>query len=165
VQCEECFLVYLWESLPWEEIVKIYSSVDEDQTANSGRANAEELRRRPEMPVPRWKRILRKAHFRPHSWPLGAVRKGRKRQLDLGCGSGAKLFDFAERGYEVWGVDVGADAIRLCKELLSHGHFYQGELQEAGLPDGHFGYIRIDNALEHVPNPKEVIAECHRLLL
>jgi len=61
-------------------------------------------------------------------------------------------------------VDVGEDAIRLCKELLPQGHFIQGELQETGLPDGYFDYIRIDNALEHVPNPKEVIAECHRLL-
>ena len=67
-------------------------------------------------------------------------------------------------GYDVWGVDVGADAIRFCKELLPQGHFFQGELQETGLPDGHFDYIRIDNALEHVPNPKEVIRECRRLL-
>ena len=103
--------------------------------------------------------------FRPHSWSLGAARKGSKRLLYFGCGSGAKLFEFAKRGYEVWGVDVGADAIRLCKELLPQEHFYQGELQEAGLPEGNFDYIRIDSALEHVPNPKEVIAECHRLLL
>jgi 2-polyprenyl-3-methyl-5-hydroxy-6-metoxy-1,4-benzoquinol methylase len=48
--------------------------------------------------------------------------------------------------------------------LLPQGHFIQGELQETGLPDGYFDYIRIDNALEHVPNPKEVIPECRRLL-
>jgi len=75
-----------------------------------------------------------------------------------------KLFEFAQRGYEIWGVDVGSDAIRLCKELLPQGHFIRGELQETGLPDSHFDYIRIDNALEHVPNPKQVIAECRRLL-
>ena len=164
VQCAECSLVYLRERPPWEEIVKFYSSMDEDQTANTGKADAKELRRQAEMPVPKWKQILRKVCFRPHSWPLESVPKGSKRLLDLGCGSGTKLFEFAQRGYEVWGVDVGADAIRLCKELLPEGHFFQGELQETGLPDGHFDYIRIDNALEHVPNPKEVIAECRRLL-
>lgn len=164
VQCEECSLVYLREHPPWEEIVKFYSSMDKDQAANAGLADAAEVRRQLEKPVPVWKQILRKIRFRPHSWPLESVPQGSKRLLDLGCGSGAKLFEFAERGYEVWGVDVGADAIRLCRELLPQGHFIQGELQEIGLPDGHFDYIRIDNALEHVPNPKEVIRECRRLL-
>ena len=138
--------------------------MDEEQTANAGKANVEELRRQAKRPVPKWKRVLRKVRFRPHSWPLESVPSGSKRLLDLGCGSGAKLFEFAGRGYDVWGVDVGEDTIRLCKELLPQGHFMQGELQETNLPDGHFDYIRIDNALEHVPNPKEVIAECHRLL-
>jgi len=164
VQCNECSLVYLRERPPWEEIVKFYSSLNENQTANAGRANAEELRRQAEMPVPKWKQLLRKVRFRPHSWPLKDVPEGSKRLLDIGCGSGAKLFEFANRGYEVWGVDVGVDAIRLCKELLPQSHFVQGELQETGLPDGYFDYIRIDNALEHVQNPKEVIRECRRLL-
>lgn len=164
VQCKECSLVYLRERPPWEEIVRFYSSVDDGLTANSGLANAEEFRRKVEKPVPVWKQILRKIRFRPHSWPIESVPQGTKRLLDLGCGSGAKLFEFVLRGYEVWGVDVGEDAIRLCKKLLPHGNFIQGELQETGLPDGHFDYIRIDNALEHVPNPKEVIRECRRLL-
>ncbi len=164
VQCEECSLVYLRERPPWEEIVRFYSSVDDGLTANAGRADAEELRRQAERPVPKWKRVLRKVRFRPHSWPLESVQPGSKRLLDLGCGSGAKLFEFAERGYDIWGIDVGEDAIRLSKELLPQGHFSQGELQETNLPDGHFDYIRIDNALEHVPNPEEVIRECRRLL-
>ena len=164
VQCCECSLVYLRERPPWEEIVKFYSSMDEEQTANAGKANAEEYWRRFEKPVPKWKQALRKMRFRPHAWPLESVPQGSKRLLDLGCGSGAKLFEFAERGYEVWGVDVGKDTIRLCKELLPEGHFIRGELQETDLPDGHFDYIRIDNALEHVPNPKEVVRECRRML-
>lgn len=164
VQCKKCSLVYLRERPPWEEIVKFYSSLDEQQTANAGVADVVELRRQAEKPVPKWKRILRKIRFRPHSWPLEPIPEGSKRLLDLGCGSGAKLVEFYQRGYEVWGVDVGEDTIRLCRELLPQGHFIQGELQEADLPDGYFDYIRIDNAMEHVPNPKEVIIECRRLL-
>lgn len=165
VQCSKCLLIYLRERPSWAEIVKFYSSRDDVQTANTGRGGANELLGQANRPLPGWKRFLRKIRFRPHSWPLESVPEGSKRLLDIGCGSGAKLFEFAQRGYEVWGVDVGADAIRICKELLPQGHFLQGELQETGLPDGHFDYVRIDNALEHVPNPKEVIRECHRLLL
>lgn len=164
VQCEGCSLVYLQERPSWEEIVKFYSSADKDHIGNAGRSDAEEMRRQAETPIPGWKRLLRKARARPHSWPFECVPKGSKRLLDLGCGNGAKLFEFAERGYEIWGIDVGEDAIRLCRELLPEGHFIQGELQGTGLPDEHFDYGRIDNALEHVPNPKEVIVECRRLL-
>ncbi|MDD5242729.1 MAG: class I SAM-dependent methyltransferase [Syntrophorhabdaceae bacterium] len=144
--------------------MKYYSSMDEDHNTNAGQADAVTLRQQAEQLVPKWKQALRKSRFRPHSWPLERVLLENKRFLDLGCGSGAKLFEFAGRGYEIWGVDVGVDAIRLCKDLLPQGHFFQGALQEADLPDNYFDYIRIDNALEHVPNPKEVIKECRRLL-
>jgi SAM-dependent methyltransferase len=164
VECKECSLVYLRDRPPWDDIVKYYSSLDNEQTANTGKRDAVELRRQVEIPVTKWKQVLRKFRFRPHSWPLESVQEGRKRLLDLGCGSGAKLFEFAERGYDVWGVDVGEDSIRLCKKLLPEGHFFQGELQDINFPDGHFDYIRIDNALEHVPNPKVLIKECLRLL-
>ncbi|MBI5555461.1 MAG: methyltransferase domain-containing protein [Elusimicrobia bacterium] len=164
VQCAECSLVYLQERPSWEEIIGFYSSADKDHTGNAGRSKAKELRRQAAVPVSGWKRLWRKVRFRPHSWPLERVPKGAKKLLDLGCGNGSKLFEFAERDYEVWGVDVGKDAVRLCQELLPQGHFMHGELQETGLPDKHFDYIRLDNVLEHVPNLKEVIKECRRLL-
>lgn len=53
VQCKECSLVYLRERPPWEEIIKFDSSMDEDQTANAGLADAKELRRLAETPVPK----------------------------------------------------------------------------------------------------------------
>lgn len=164
MQCAECSLVYLRDRPAWEEIVNFYSSLDKDHTANAGQADAAELRRQVGRPLTKWKKLLRKVRFRPHSWPLEAVPQGSKRLLDVGCGSGAKLFEFVKRGYEVWGVDIGDHAIRLCRKLIPCGHFIKGQLQETGLPDDYFDYIRIDNALEHVPNPCEVIRECHRLL-
>ena len=164
VKCNECSLVYLHEPPPWDKIVSFYSSLEKGHTANTGRDNASTLKQQVDKPAQGWKRLLRKLRFRPHSWPLQSVPKGSKRFLDLGCGNGAKLFEFTRRGYEVWGVDVGEDSVRLCKELLPEGKFVQGELQESNLPDGHFDYIRIDNALEHVPNAREVIKECRRLL-
>ena len=164
VQCRECSLVYLLDRPRWNEIVKFYSLLQADITTNTGQANAAELRQQTQRSVPKWKQFLRKVRFRPHSWPLEPVPADSKRLLDVGCGNGSKLFEFAQRGYEVWGVDVSADAIHLCREILPQGHFIQGELQEAGLSDAHFDYIRIDNTLEHVPNPREVIGDCNRLL-
>jgi ubiquinone/menaquinone biosynthesis C-methylase UbiE len=64
----------------------------------------------------------------------------------------------------MWGIDVGSDAIDVCRQVLPNGHFVRGELQDAKLPEAFFDYIRIDNGLEHVPNPQEVVRECFRLL-
>lgn len=164
VQCRECSLVYLHERPPWEKIVRFYSSLDHDITADSGQVDVIRLRRRLGKRVPKWKETLRRVRFRPHSWPLESASLEGKRLLDLGCGNGAKLVEFAQRGYDVWGVDVGKDSIRVCRAILPQGHFIQGELQGTGLPVAFFDHIRIDNALEHVPNPGEVVEECYRLL-
>jgi len=76
-----------------------------------------------------------------------------------------KLIEFVQRGYEVWGVDVGADAIEVCRQVLPEGHFIRSEFDETGLPDAYFDYVRIDNALEHVSNPRATLQECRRVLV
>ncbi|MBI3366403.1 class I SAM-dependent methyltransferase, partial [Candidatus Roizmanbacteria bacterium] len=82
----------------------------------------------------------------------------------LGCGDGERLFEFSRRGYEVWGIDVGAHSIDVCRRILPKAQFFQGELQEASLEAGQFDFVRIDNALEHMPNPGIVIMETYRIL-
>lgn len=160
----QCSVVYLQERPPWDEIVKFYTLPSSDNTVNGTQADVGKLRQLAQKPTPKWKQLLRKVLFRPHSWPLESVSQGNKHFLDIGCSTGTKLIEFAKRGYNVWGVDVDADAIAICKELLPRGHFIQGELQEIDLPAGYFDYIRIDNALEHMPNPQEVVRTCYRLL-
>jgi len=164
VQCKECSLVYLREGPRWEDIVRFYSVSDSDITANAGKIDYEELKQQINTAIPVWKQLLRRVWFRPHSWPLETVAQGSKRLLDLGCGNGAKLYEFAERGYEIWGVDVSIDSIKVCQKLLPLGHFIQSELHKINLPNAYFDYIRIDNTLEHVPDPRRLIAECYRLL-
>lgn len=164
VQCCECSLVYLSDPPSWPELARFYSAAEPAWTANSGKQDPQSVLSVAARPIPLWKSWLRKVRFRPHSWPLEAVPPGSKRILDLGCGNGAKLVEFTRRGYEVWGVDVSADAVALCRQILPEGHFFHGELQDTKLPDAAFDFIRVDNALEHLPNPKEVIRECFRLL-
>ena len=164
VQCKECSLVYLQERPQRETIIKFYSSHLDGQIVNAALSDHQELWRPGKMQIPRWKNLLRKVRFRPHSWPTESVPQGSNRLLDVGCGTGVKLIEFAQRGYEVWGADVGNDSIRLCSEMLPQGHFIQGELQDCNFPNDYFDYIRIDNTLEHVFNPREVIMQCRRLL-
>lgn len=160
VECNECSLVYLNDVPSWEDIVKLYSYLDQNQ-----KGSATELREQTEKSsVPGWKKILRKIRFRPHSWPLELAQQSGNSLLDLGCSNTAKLTEFAQRGYDVWGVDLSTKAIEDSRKLLPQGHFFEGELTKVDLPRDYFHYIRIDNVLEHVPNPREITKECYRLL-
>ncbi|HXN06924.1 MAG TPA: class I SAM-dependent methyltransferase [Nitrospiria bacterium] len=164
VQCLACSLVYLLDPPSWETLVHLYSSLDDAFSANSGRSNPQKLIEKVLLPVPLWRKYLKKIGFRSHSWPLDVVPKLSKRILDVGCGDGERLLEFSRRGYDVWGVDVGVQSIELCRKILPDGHFFQGELPKIRLVPDSFDYIRIDNALEHMPNPGEVVREAFRLL-
>ncbi|GAB4352542.1 MAG: hypothetical protein Kow0099_36780 [Candidatus Abyssubacteria bacterium] len=45
-------------------------------------------------------------------------RRGVKRVLDLGCGSGRHTVYLAKRGFSVWGLDIAPEGIRLTGEWL-----------------------------------------------
>jgi len=159
-RCRKCGVVYLRERPPWDAIESSYSADHGDASANPGLSvwNPTGPARRPA-----WRGRFRKAFPSPHSWPVAHALPG-QRILDVGCGSGAKLPEFAERGYEIWGIDVGRDSIEACRDRIPAGHFFCGELPDAGLPGGHFHFIRLDNSLEHVPDPKGLLRETHRIL-
>jgi SAM-dependent methyltransferase len=82
--------------------------------------------------------------------------------LDIGCGSGAYLDLMQEVGWETYGVEpseAGAERAR------ASGHdVFCGELLDAGYPSAFFDVILMHHVLEHVPNPKTVLRECHRIL-
>jgi ubiquinone/menaquinone biosynthesis C-methylase UbiE len=164
VRCLRCSAVFLGERPPWEEIVKYYSSRDPLHMTNPGMRALEEIVLQDKKDPPRWRRFMRKIRFTPHSWPEENVSGSKVRLLDLGCGDGTKLIEFAERGYEVWGVDVSGDGIELCRKVMPSGNFIESDLESIDLPNAHFDYIRIDNVLEHLPDPRRVITECYRML-
>ena len=164
VECLECSLIYLYDRPDWEEIVRYYSnSWVEGDCAEAVNVEESSLTK-VDTNIPKWKINLRKYRFRPHSWPLETVALGSKRLLDIGCGNGLKLREFMQRGYEVTGVDVNEDDIAKCISLLPEGRFIAGEIQDIDLADEDFDYIRLDNTLEHIPNPVKAVEKCCRLL-
>jgi len=163
VQCMTCTHIYLSNPPPPHELIKFYSTVHLHTEADAARQGAPHARNGALRPH-RWKSWLRRIRVRPHSWPSAPAPPEGKRLLDLGCGDGVKLIEFAQRGYEVWGVDVSSGAIAEWRRALPEGHFMQSELHETALPEGYFNYVRIDNALEHVCDPRSTLRECRRVL-
>src|SRR5262245_65977784 len=55
--------------------------------------------------------------------------------LDLGCGTGEMAARLAERGYEVWGVDIAEPMVRYASHHHKSGRFRVGDLEHIPFED------------------------------
>lgn len=78
--------------------------------------------------------------------------------LDVGCGAGKFLEYCKGNGLEVYGVDPFIE--KDIKEL----NIKKINLIEAKFPNDYFDYVTLNNVIEHVQNPEEIIKECKRIL-
>ena len=86
------------------------------------------------------------------------------RFLDVGCAAGFFIDEIRRRtGWEVRGVDFGAEAVRFARDELGLD-VVRGDLGDAGFPDGYFDYIHMNNVLEHVRDPAGLLGECRRII-
>ena len=87
----------------------------------------------------------------------------RGRVLDVGCGRGLLLEEFKSRGWEVHGTELSEKAAAYARDVL-HLPIQIGSLETIGYPDGHFDAITLWHVLEHLPDPRVLLAEAHRIL-
>lgn len=82
--------------------------------------------------------------------------------LDVGCGIGLFLNVAKERGWEVYGTEFSADAIRICKEkgITMHG----GILDSKNYEDETFDVITSFEVIEHINNPLEETAHIQKIM-
>lgn len=72
------------------------------------------------------------------------------RVLDLGCGNGAKISRLATR-FEVVGVDLSEQQLRLARANVPEATFVQGDLAELDFTPGSFDAVTALYSLVHVP--------------
>ncbi len=95
------------------------------------------------------------------------------RVLDFGCGTGWTSTLLARMGFDVVGLDIAPAALELAREAarrdLAHApdaslrfEVYGGEAIAA--PDGQFDAVLVFDAFHHLPNPRELLGEFHRVL-
>lgn len=84
------------------------------------------------------------------------------RLLEIGCGNGGFLLTMRELGWDVQGVEPDVKAAQVAR---SRGlPVIEGVLKPGLLPDASFDAITMHHVIEHLHNPVEVLAHCHRLL-
>jgi len=91
---------------------------------------------------------------------LKGTEKGRL--LEIGCGSGNLMKTLQAWGWRVEGIDFDAAAVENAR---SNGlSVRNGDLESQRYMSDSFDAIAMSHVIEHLPNPKKVIEECHRIL-
>jgi len=91
-----------------------------------------------------------------------------KKILEVGCGVGTDLLQFAMAGADVTGIDLTQESSSLAKSRLQ-AYGRQGEVlitDTETLPfrDSLFDLVYSWGVLHHTPNPEKAISEIHRLI-
>lgn len=140
VVCRDCSTVYTPYS-PWYSSEFYYESYYKDESLSP-----------PPFVQTRLEEIT--AEFAPY--------RDTNRLLDIGCGAGNLLIAARKHGWNAHGLDVSSNAVKHVRGLGFE--VFQGELAEAKFPDQYFDVITAAEFLEHLPEPRLVLAEIARLL-
>jgi 2-polyprenyl-3-methyl-5-hydroxy-6-metoxy-1,4-benzoquinol methylase len=82
--------------------------------------------------------------------------------LDIAAGAGRFLVHFRDRGFEPYATEFSEP---MCQYLEQRGiTTFRGGLFPQGAPEGAFDVLVFTEIIEHINNPREVLAEIHRLL-
>ncbi len=88
------------------------------------------------------------------------------RLLDVGCGTGEFLAAASAAGYETFGFDFDAEAVKTAQEQFGLKNIFSGDLWSfaAGENAGQFDVVTAFEVLEHSPTPGEFAADLAKLV-
>ena len=89
--------------------------------------------------------------------------------LEVGCGTGCDLLQFAQHGASAFGIDITEEHLRLARERVAGkaGLRYEvrhGDGREIPFPDGAFDYVYSHGVIHHSDEPKKIATEILRVL-
>ncbi|MBI2158808.1 MAG: class I SAM-dependent methyltransferase [Candidatus Rokubacteria bacterium] len=98
---------------------------------------------------------------------FAAILKGRGRVCDVGCGPGHVGRYLAERGVDVFGLDLSLGMVALARDLNPAMRFGQGDMLALDFPDGALGGIVAFYSLIHLERAAvtRALAEMARVLI
>ena len=162
--CKECKLLFLNPMISDEDLFRMY---DED-TYYAYRPFTTKRRRGPLRYI---KDIILFVLFGSfsdddpfYSYPKNenVLNKPRRVFLDLGCGSGAKLYEMKQKGWDVRGVEISSAASAAGNKFELN--IFNGTLVDANFKPESFDYIRSNHSFEHLTNPAVNLIEIHKIL-
>ncbi len=164
VKCKNCGLIYLNPRPPQNEIHKYYPK---SYYAHAPRRTKRKLKEIIGAHVIRGRSanvsILDKLLF---YWLKNRIQylsvKPVGRFLDIGCGMGSLVKRMQEIGWESYGIEISANAVRIAQNYDLN--VYLGDLTQQNFASDFFDLINMNNVLEHVHSPLRVLMEVSRIL-
>jgi 2-polyprenyl-3-methyl-5-hydroxy-6-metoxy-1,4-benzoquinol methylase len=87
------------------------------------------------------------------------------RALDVGCAAGFCMATLRERGFDVYGVEVSEAIGSHARDHFGFGdHVHFGTLDSVPHADASFDLITMWDVVEHVPDPRALLAKARALL-
>jgi 2-polyprenyl-3-methyl-5-hydroxy-6-metoxy-1,4-benzoquinol methylase len=153
--CESCRCLFLNPMPKEEEIAGFYPDQYWWSASNSQRGGA----------LKKLESVYRKLALGDHVSFIVRAAENRAglHLLDVGCGSGTLLGMLKQRGFQSIGIDFSAEAARVA-ETENGVRVVVGSLDQASFPAESFDIVTMFHAIEHVPNPRTVLAEVSRIL-
>jgi SAM-dependent methyltransferase len=141
--CRTCSFVFV------DDIYPEYDALDEEEYGEL--VDLERELRRKEIRV--HARLL--ASFEPH--------RATNRLLEVGCGQGLFLTQARTAGWSTVGVEILPSLVQVAR--ATHGlEVVQGELSSAGFEPDSFDVVYMNEVIEHVVDPVELMVEVRRIL-
>lgn len=92
-----------------------------------------------------------------------------RRILEIGCGLGTDLLQFARQGALVTGVDLSPQSLQLAQQRFEleglPGTFVVADAENLPFPAASFDVVYSFGVLHHTPHIEQAIAEIHRVLV
>jgi 2-polyprenyl-3-methyl-5-hydroxy-6-metoxy-1,4-benzoquinol methylase len=94
-----------------------------------------------------------------------ALRQTGENVADIGCGDGGLCAELKAHGWKsVMGVDLSSVRIRKARERYPQIQFDDRPLDQSGVPEGSLDLVIMDNVIEHLPEPADMIDTLRRYL-
>ena len=116
--------------------------------------------------------LAKKMAADPNIEPLPTFARGLKRLaqlrppgrlLDVGCSYGAFMVLAQKAGWNVFGVELSDYTAQFAREERGLD-VYNGTVEQAAYPQGHFDAVTLWDVIEHFDNPVATLKEIHRIM-
>jgi len=87
-----------------------------------------------------------------------------RRLLDVGCSAGLGLVTARELGFNVTGIEVSGESVRMAKKLLPDVDIFPGTILDHPFAPDSFDVIILLDTVEHFQNPRKELSACASLL-
>jgi 2-polyprenyl-3-methyl-5-hydroxy-6-metoxy-1,4-benzoquinol methylase len=144
VRCDDCSLVLI---NPRPAAQRISATYDDAYTAAYIRKAKKKINR-----CRRWIRRIKRRYVHHGKW------------LDVGCSAGFVVYAANEAGFDGYGVEIEAAAVKYGTGTLGLRNLVCGLLEEQDYGSGKFDVITLYDVIEHIPDLAGMMTELHRIL-